>query len=86
MSKVKELLERERGFKNWTLDELWELQMKASDETWERAKERELSRFLNIANSYEQFEVMCVAVSNRMTKEEMMSVWLDFIEGKDNSK
>lgn len=90
MSKVKELLEREENFKNWTLDEVWELSNKVTNEWSEREIERTISNYLNQATSFNEFKLLMKNSNRYGLKEtadsELMAIWIDFLEGKDNSK
>lgn len=90
MSKVKELLEREQDFKNWTLDEVYELSTFVQNEWTERDNQKIISNYLNQATSFNEFKLLVRNAQYFSIKEiqddMLMSMWIDFIEGKDNSK
>jgi len=90
MSKVKELLEREENFKNWTLDELWELENVAMVEFMERKAQEKIVEYLNSATTFNEFKLLVKKSDNHrlndLQDDYLMTVWIDFMEGKDNSK
>ncbi len=90
MSKVKELLEREENFKNWTLDEIWELNEKVCHDWSEKETQKMLNGYLNQATSFNEFKLLMLNSSRYGLKEtpedKLMAIWIDFLEGKDNSK
>lgn len=90
MSKVKELLEREENFKNWTLDEIWELNEKVTHQWSHLETEKTILGYLNQATSFNEFKLLMLNSNRYGVKETpedtIMSIWIDFLEGKDNSK